>query len=176
MSQTPPSNHLKLKMIFFLENILLMIAMATLFTGCQRAEPETFLFRDGFTGSAIIIQDRPDGAPATVEDGRRIYNIPQDGVLITQATQNTGTVDEKFFYVLADGTRREIVEREFSTLADTPQNRADTTVIVVGGGAGSIGADEIPYRDFGIGTRAQILDAERLDPMAILDQQGISYK
>ncbi len=83
-----------------------------------------------------------------VEGERRIYEIPADGVLITQATQNTGRVDEQFFYVRPDGTRREITEREFSTLADTPQARADTTVIVVGGGVGSIGADKIPYRDF----------------------------
>lgn len=144
--------------------------------GCNRAEPETFLVPDGFTGHILIVQGRAEGAPAVVEDGRRVYMIPADGVLITQATENTGTVDERFFYLRPDGTRREVTEREFSTLPDTPQARADTTVIVVGGGAGSIGADEIPYRYVGIGTRAQLLDAEHVDPMTVLDQRGISYK
>ena len=130
--------------------------------GCDRAEPETFLLPDGFSGPFYVFQGRPDGEPARVEDGRRIYAIPADGLLVSQATANTGTVDEQFFYVRPDGSRRALTERVFSTIPDTPQSRSDTTGIISGGGAGSIGADEVPYRQFAVGTRAQILDAPDL--------------
>jgi hypothetical protein len=54
------------------------------------AEPEVHLLPHGFIGQVTIHHGRADGAPATREGDARLYRIPADGVLATQAAANYG--------------------------------------------------------------------------------------
>ncbi|QHT66346.1 hypothetical protein GXP67_06580 [Rhodocytophaga rosea] len=65
----------------------------------NRAEPEAILIPKGYEGEVIIIFDQKEGAPIKYEGKERIYEIPDNGVLVTQFAWTTGFTDRKFYYV-----------------------------------------------------------------------------
>lgn len=64
----------------------------------QQAEPETYLIPEGFAGKVNIIFNRKEGSPVKYKDKRRIYEIPADGILLTQFTTNDGFINRKYYY------------------------------------------------------------------------------
>lgn len=62
-----------------------------------KAEPETFLIPQNFRGQLVVKFSEPCGQSGTYENGRRVYQIPLDGVLITRLPQTLGVIDREFF-------------------------------------------------------------------------------
>ena len=58
----------------------------------QRADPEKHLIPKGFAGPVIIIYDQKDGNPEKYNDGFRIYEIPENGILRTQFKHPSGWI------------------------------------------------------------------------------------
>jgi hypothetical protein len=73
----------------------------------NRAEPEAILIPKGYEGEVIIIFDQKDGQPVKYEGKERIYEIPENGVLITQFSWTTGFTDKRFYYI-SQGKRENI--------------------------------------------------------------------
>ncbi len=71
----------------------------------HKAEPETFLIPNDLRGEIVVFYDEPCGQSPVYRDGRRVYEISPDGVLITQFRKNRGYLDQKFF--LSDPERGE---------------------------------------------------------------------
>jgi hypothetical protein len=71
----------------------------------QNPEPETFLIPQSFTGRVHIIFNRKDGAPFQYENGSRIYEIPNNGILLTQFKDQNGLIDHHYYYVDSTGQR-----------------------------------------------------------------------
>jgi len=77
-----------------------------LFVACnQKAEPEEYLIPSGFSGKVNILFGRKDGAAKAYEDGRRVYKIPADGILVSQFPATAGFIDRKYFSVDPGGKR-----------------------------------------------------------------------
>jgi len=79
-----------------------------------RAEPEIHLIAEGYRGPVLIAHSRPEGSAKKYEGDARVYEIPADGVLVTQFDANEGISyvgDQRFFYVTKDGRRIEVYER-----------------------------------------------------------------
>lgn len=91
-------------------SIPIICASFAFWLGINRAEPETFLLPDGFRGEFVIFYDEPCGTDPKYIGGRRIYEIPKSGVLITKFSKDRGLLDRKFFFVSNDGSMREIPE------------------------------------------------------------------
>lgn len=72
------------------------------------ARPETFLLPDNFKGVVYIIYDEQIGAPKEFEGLRRVYRIPNTGVLFTKFPQTHGIHNRKFYYVNQKGDRKEL--------------------------------------------------------------------
>jgi len=72
------------------------------------ARPETFLISDGFKGVVYIIYDEQIGEPKEFEGLRRVYKIPETGVLFTKFKQTQGIHDRKFYYISKRGDRKEL--------------------------------------------------------------------
>ncbi len=69
-------------------------------TGCDNhPEPETYLLPKGFTGRATVIFNQKNGLPIKYENGRRVYEIPANGILLTQFKDEYGIVNHQYFYV-----------------------------------------------------------------------------
>ena len=146
--------------------------------GCDYAEPETHLIPDGYVGYVYIVQSRADGEPTRFNGDRRLYRIPSDGLLLTQFGSNNGIIDNRYFYVGADGSRRKIVGL-YSTVDDTPENRADTTLIIQGLGSGVLGNANVPFQQYFVGTKPDILDwdhHEAGDVFDVLEKRGVTVQ
>ena len=72
------------------------------------AEPEVHLIPAGFIGHVVIRHAHAEGAALERDGTARLYRIPADGVLVTQAAANYGVRPPErmaFFAVDAAGTR-----------------------------------------------------------------------
>ena len=65
-------------------NVYFLIVAALSMLSCNNPESETYLIPQGFTGRVNVIFSRKDGAPTKYENNRRVYEIPANGVLLTQ--------------------------------------------------------------------------------------------
>lgn len=70
-------------------------------------EPETFLIPKGYRGTVRVVFDQTCGQPVKYEAKRRLYEIPNDGILLTQFKAEQGFIDQKF-YIIENGKRRKI--------------------------------------------------------------------
>lgn len=64
-----------------------------------KMESETFLIPQDFRGKFVIYFEEPCGTDIEYENGRRIYRIPDDGVLITKFKREAGYIDDEFYLV-----------------------------------------------------------------------------
>ncbi len=87
------------------KTLVVALLLATM-AGCtDRAEPETFLIRNGYRGKVNVIFNQPNGQPEKYENGRRVYEIPSDGILLTRFKDKYGRIDQQYFYVDSSGGR-----------------------------------------------------------------------
>lgn len=139
-----------------------LVAQAT--TGCSADEKnyEIFLLPEDYQGAFYVVYNVPDAEPLTYEDGAPVYDIPQDGILLTQTDVTPNSVrSDKFFYESEDGSRQIIDGRWTTSFNDTPENRADDQVYIFSEDLVKYGYTRdcsIYYSDFYVGTKAQALD------------------
>jgi hypothetical protein len=75
---------------------------AIFYWSLPRAEPESFLIPKGFRGTFVIVFVQGCTAePIAYEDGRRVYRIPNSGVLFQEGDRTFGVMDQQF-YILDD--------------------------------------------------------------------------
>lgn len=99
----------------------------------SRPEPETFLIPTNFQGTFKVIYGEECGMNPTIENGRRILQIPANGILIVQPEFEGGIIDHEYYFIDDDGKRTKIEQYE---------NYADGTTNIPGvrlGGSGIIG-------------------------------------
>ena len=91
---------------------LLSILTATLFMNfaCRQKINEIYLIPRGFSGNIAVVFDVKQGEKEELENGWRVYRIPADGILVTQASYNSTMHDEEFFFV-GDGGERVPISR-----------------------------------------------------------------
>ena len=73
-------------------------------------EPKTFLITNDYRGKVRIFFNEKCGDEKTYENDRRLYNIPKDGILFTQFSDEQGIVNYKFYIV--EGGKRKKVEQQ----------------------------------------------------------------
>lgn len=73
--------------------------------GCKNPEPEDYLLPEGFKGRATVIFNQKEGVPTKYENGRRIYEIPANGILLTQFKDQYGIVNHHYFYIENNGKK-----------------------------------------------------------------------
>ncbi|HXU27887.1 MAG TPA: hypothetical protein VN698_11705 [Bacteroidia bacterium] len=72
------------------------------------AKPEIFLVPKGFNGRLEVVFNQKNGTPVKYENEQRIYQIPNDGILLTQFSDDYGIINHKFYYVDSIGNRTPI--------------------------------------------------------------------
>jgi Family of unknown function (DUF6843) len=147
-------------------------------------EPESYILPEDYVGAFYIIFNVPGGRPREELHDGRVYDIPRSGVLMIEMNLNSGWVETgkiKYFYRLKNGELREITERWTGSLADTPESRADTRVMIFGGGIGTFQKSSsscyIEHMAFHVGTKKDILDmVNHFDISEIPDLEKIECK
>jgi hypothetical protein len=127
------------------------------------AKDITYILKEGFRGEAVIIFEVPGGVAE--EAGRRgvVYRIPEDGILLSVGRfPDSAAVRSHFFFQSAAGSLQPIAKQWFTTIDDTPENRADAMVgIYLETGIGSFSSADgcrFSHKGFRVGTMAQHLD------------------
>ena len=153
-----------------MRKILLVIIITLGISSCDRAEPETYLIPDGFTGKVQIIFNQNGvpvkyqneygrdtiytpkiGTPVKYEYGRRIYEIPTSGILLTQFQDNEGFINRLYFYKYKNGKRRplEVIEPQQSKLDSTKWVVTDSKKVgVLEEVNGSYGNFNVAFQEF----------------------------
>ena len=73
--------------------------MIMVFISCEKhAEPEIFLIPDNYTGAIVIVFDQDNGEKRLYKDKKRLYEIPETGVLYTKFSRPEGTLKQEFYY------------------------------------------------------------------------------
>ncbi len=72
---------------------------------CNTAEPEDYLIPNDYKGRVCIIFNRNQGAPTKYENGRRVYQIPDNGILLTQFKDEYGLIDHHYYHIDKSGKR-----------------------------------------------------------------------
>lgn len=148
-----------------------LLAFMQIFSSCQRAESETYLIPENFVGKVRIIFNQNGstykyrdwnkkdtfytskvGASKSYENGRRIYEIPSDGILLTQFSENGGFNDRQYYSVDSDGKRSALKVFEFKHFkmdsAGYVVDNENLRGIFGDGTGGSIGNEHIFYKEF----------------------------
>jgi hypothetical protein len=72
---------------------------------CSNPEPEDYLLPKGFIGRATVIFNQKQGTPPKYENRRRVYEIPANGILLTQFKPEYGIISPHYYYVERSGKR-----------------------------------------------------------------------
>jgi hypothetical protein len=157
-----------------------LIAFMQMLSSCyQKAEPETYLIPSNYTGEVNILFNQngvtekykneygrdtvfvPElGAPVKYENGRRLYKISTDGILLTQFKENDGFIDRQYYSVENNGKRTPL---EIFKFEHFKQDSAGYVVsdpnkkgIFGDGTSGSYGNMHIFFQDFTVGSYNQL--------------------
>jgi hypothetical protein len=118
-----------------MSSLIWIFSFVQLIIGCKQPEPETYLLPYGFTGKVNVIFNQSNGAPVRYERGRRIYEIPPNGILLTQFKDEEGVVNHEYYYIDSTGKRTQLEifsDDEKDKIKDTIGVFRDGTVGVYG--------------------------------------------
>ena len=94
-------------MKFIKYTVLLFSANSFLFS-CNYSPPETFLIPEGYKGNIYVVYKQKNGEKEEFEKGRRIYRIPNTGVLFSQFKDDYGIIDQEYYYISSKGIRTKL--------------------------------------------------------------------
>src|SRR6266566_4813566 len=98
--------------------VILAASVALGVNSCRLGENEIFVVPAGFKGPVFIVFSQSSGQPPKYDNGQRIYDIPQDGILITQFSPNNDWHRPSKFFFRDNSKLIEIPEVEGSDLRD----------------------------------------------------------
>jgi hypothetical protein len=76
-------------------------------------ESETYLIPKDFRGKFVIFFEESCATDVKYENRRRIYMIPDDGVLITKFKREAGYIDDEFYLVDNQGNKIPLPKSDF---------------------------------------------------------------
>ena len=80
----------------------------------SHAESERYVVRTGYTGWVFIVLDNPQGRAPEYDGSRRVYRVPENGILVTQFPSNDGWTRSPVQYQEQSGKTTIAVESSFS--------------------------------------------------------------
>jgi hypothetical protein len=109
-----------------------------------RNEPEVYLLPDGYVGPVLIVYDQPTGEPRKYEAGARVYEIPENGMLLTQFDPPQD-VNPDLWYVDGQGVRTQSILYGGSCVQDI---MGDLLVACIQGILRKIQGKDAPWHTF----------------------------
>ena len=88
----------------------------------QASRPELFTLPEGYVGPVLIIWDQPNGIPPRYEEGVQIFEIPANGLLLTQASRPYGGIGDDFWYRNELGQRTEKLVFNLNCVTPVPDD------------------------------------------------------
>lgn len=128
--------------------------------GCDSGEQEIIVVPKEYKGYVLIIFNQKNGSPKKYEGKKRVYEIPQSGVLKTQFTGNMGWREFPEYYY-----EKVAPENKLPSFGEIKKVPMDTVVGFMGANGTvkkSVDSEErIEFVEFYIGTKSQIEKAQQ---------------
>ena len=99
------NKRIKTKLIWSLTPIAVFSIYQFLWYQFNKAPPETFLIPKDYKGKIHVHFNKPCGQKVEMENGRRRYEIPENGILLSQFADKQGFIDQQYFLVDKNGKR-----------------------------------------------------------------------
>jgi hypothetical protein len=149
------------------------ILILVLFTGCESGEKEILIVPRNFHGYILILYNQEAGSPEEYDGSKRVYKIPDNGILRTQFKYNSGwRYPSEYYY---EKKLPSNMLQSFLQLEKVPQD----TVVGFMGSSGSIrindqGEERLRFTEHFIGTRPEIEqakdDVDKLDIVKLIEK------
>jgi len=122
---------------------------------CDTADESIVIVPDGYVGSILIVYDQKYGLEERYQDNKRVYVVPEDGILMSKFSDNDGIARvPEFYYSGIEAKNRIDFVAEASSL---PMDQ----VVAHGGVVGSY--KEIKFIQYFIGDSLKIFDSYNND-------------
>jgi hypothetical protein len=137
------------------KRVLILGFVIQLLAGCTQVEEEIFILPKDYRGYIIIIYNQVNGTSKKYEGSKRVYQIPENGILKTQFSTNDGwRTSPEFYYEKINSSTSLLFVTE---LEKVPNDK----VVACGGTAGSVkknefADDRIMFVEYYVGTKEQI--------------------
>jgi hypothetical protein len=142
-------------------NLIRFLFITFFFVSCQSPQPADFLIPKGYSGRAAVVFEQKQGQEPKYENGRRIYEIPDNGILLTQFKAEHGFVDYRYFLVDRDGSKSLLPIYEYE------YNKDGTTKYLV--------QDKEKAGIFGHGTTIAFTDPSSEPTHLVFNQRGLEF-
>ena len=129
-------------------------------SGCNQGEREIVVVPSNYIGRVMIVFDQKNGMEPLYNDGKRVYNIPQNGILKTKFSPNPGWIGTPDFYY------DKISPNKMLQYEADPRALPVATVVAYGVIAGSTSDKNniIRFLEYYVGNKAQIDSAYEKAP------------
>jgi len=144
-----------------------------MFFGCNTSEQEIIIAPRDYKGYILVIFNQENGQPIKYEGKKRVYEIPQNGILKTQFSINSGLGEPPIFYYEKIAPESRLPSSMFYEFETLPID----TVVGFEGATGSVrkndyNEERVRFAEFYIGTKSDIEQAmkekDKLTQMDIL--------
>ncbi len=90
--------------------LLLLIVCMLIISSCteQRPEPEIYLIPHGYRGKVNIIFNQLKGQEIIYEGNKKVYKVPENGILLVKAKPKYGFIKHEYYFVDSLGNRTPI--------------------------------------------------------------------
>lgn len=136
------------------------VLLLLILTNCNtKGEQEIIIVPRNFKGYIIIIHNQKDGMPTKYQSNKRVYEIPQNGILKTKFKINEGWREFAEYYY-----EKIVPENKLSSFAEIKKVPIDTVVGFMGAN-GTVKKDNknedlIEFSEYYIGTKSEIEQAQ----------------
>ena len=97
-------------------------------SSCMMGVNEVFLIPDGYEGPVIVRFNEVAGIPIEMENGKRIFKVPQSGILKSEENLQKGYRDIEYFYIDGSGNTTEIESVQIQLLDDEEKIANDVKI------------------------------------------------
>ncbi|WP_282081429.1 DUF6843 domain-containing protein [Aquimarina algiphila] len=103
---------IKTKIIWIFSMITLVVLFWPIWIKINTEKPETYLIPENYSGKIIIVYGEDCGIEPLIENGRRVLEIPNNGILIIKPEFEGGIIDHKYYFVNKNKERTKIERYE----------------------------------------------------------------
>lgn len=139
-----------------------------LFNSCNiKGYDEIYLIPKGYVGEVIIVFNQKGKTKVEIKDDIVIYTIPNDGILLTEYTENGSYVNDIYFYVdsLGNKSRLKRFYKEFE----------GNDLGIYGGAVGTLD-NNLQFYSFFVGTKLDREENHKFDPDGWKFSKQVIYK
>jgi hypothetical protein len=141
-----------------MKKLTLILCILLIFSCTKKGEDAIYILPEDYTGAVIILYNQQNGAEKEYDNNKRVYKIPENGILKTQFDVDYGrTLLPEFYYSNDKGQIPLVLESK-----DYKEDKINISMMSTGKSYKSVdGTSPVEFSTFFVGTKSQIESASK---------------